>query len=37
MYSKKLPNMGGESCTVLRMRLMRKIAMPRKKHEALFL
>ena len=28
MYSQKWPNMGGESCTVLRLRLMRKLAMP---------
>ena len=28
MYSQKLPNMGGESWTVLRLRLMSKLAMP---------
>ena len=28
MYSQKWPNMGGESCTVLRLRLMRQLAMP---------
>ena len=27
VYSQKGPNMGGESCTVLRLRLMRNLAM----------
>ena len=26
-FSQNLPNMGGESCTVLRLRLMHKLAM----------
>ena len=30
VYSQKLLNMGGESCTVLRLRLMRKFAMSHK-------
>ena len=38
MYLRKWPNIGGESCTVFRLKLMRKLAMPRIKqnHKILY-